>query len=51
MDEMRTQVESLIHKIRPYLQRDGGDIEIVNIEDVSSMLRCWVNVMVVSRLM
>lgn len=33
MDEMRNQVELLIHKIRPYLQRDGGDIEIVNIED------------------
>lgn len=33
MEETRKQVEYLIHKVRPYLQRDGGDIEIVNIED------------------
>lgn len=31
--EQRTQVESLIKKIRPYIQRDGGDIEVVDIED------------------
>ncbi len=33
MDETRAQVESLITKVRPYLQRDGGDIEILNVED------------------
>jgi Fe-S cluster biogenesis protein NfuA len=33
MDETREQVMSLIEKIRPYLIRDGGDIEVVNIED------------------
>ncbi len=33
MDETRAQVESLITKVRPYLQRDGGDIEIINVED------------------
>lgn len=33
MSDIKTQVESLIHKVRPYLQRDGGDIEIINIED------------------
>ncbi|MBE0700996.1 MAG: NifU family protein [Acholeplasmataceae bacterium] len=33
MDETTKQVHDLIHKVRPYLQRDGGDIEIVNVED------------------
>ncbi len=31
--EQRQQVEALIKKIRPYIQRDGGDIEVDNIED------------------
>jgi Fe-S cluster biogenesis protein NfuA len=30
---METQVNTLITKVRPYLQRDGGDIEIISIED------------------
>lgn len=30
---MVTQVNTLITKVRPYLQRDGGDIEIISIED------------------
>ncbi len=36
MSEQKTmaeQVDILIDKVRPYLQRDGGDIEVVNIED------------------
>ncbi len=33
MSETRAQVESLITKVRPYLQRDGGDIEVVSVED------------------
>ena len=33
MDETKKQVLSLIDKVRPYLQRDGGDIEIINVED------------------
>lgn len=33
MDEMKKQVMELIEKVRPYLLRDGGDIEVVNIED------------------
>ncbi|MFA5471104.1 MAG: NifU family protein [Acholeplasmataceae bacterium] len=33
MDETTKQVHDLIHKVRPYLQRDGGDIEIINVED------------------
>ena len=31
--EMVSQVNTLIKKVRPYLQRDGGDIEIMSIED------------------
>jgi len=31
--EMVSQVNTLITKVRPYLQRDGGDIEIMSIED------------------
>jgi len=30
---MRNKVEEVLGKIRPYLQRDGGDVELV---DVSS---------------
>ncbi|MFP4177233.1 MAG: NifU family protein [Acholeplasmataceae bacterium] len=33
MDETKEQVMELIERVRPYLQRDGGDIEVVNIED------------------
>jgi Fe-S cluster biogenesis protein NfuA len=30
---MTEQVNALIKRVRPYLQRDGGDIEIIRIED------------------
>ena len=30
---MVTQVNTLITKVRPYLQRVGGDIEIISIDD------------------
>ena len=30
---MRDKVEKAIEKIRPFLQRDGGDIELVEITD------------------
>lgn len=30
---MKEQVEKIIQKIRPQLQNDGGDIELVDIED------------------
>jgi Fe-S cluster biogenesis protein NfuA len=33
MDEIKKQVLELIDKVRPYLQRDGGDIEVLNVED------------------
>ncbi|MBP8625150.1 MAG: NifU family protein [Syntrophorhabdaceae bacterium] len=30
---MREKVEAAISKIRPFLQRDGGDIELVDVVD------------------
>jgi Fe-S cluster biogenesis protein NfuA len=30
---MREQVEQALDKIRPALQRDGGDIELVDVEE------------------
>ncbi|MFA5474094.1 MAG: NifU family protein [Acholeplasmataceae bacterium] len=33
MDATTKQVYDLIDRVRPYLVRDGGDIEIVNVED------------------
>lgn len=31
--ETENKVKTIINKIRPYLQRDGGDCEYVNIEN------------------
>ena len=33
METMETQVKNVIEKIRPYIQRDGGDVEFVSLED------------------
>lgn len=33
MNDTKQQVLNLITKVRPYLQRDGGDIEVLNVED------------------
>lgn len=30
---MEEQVKSLLERIRPYLNRDGGDIEFIKVED------------------
>ena len=30
---MREKVEEAINKIRPFLQRDGGDIELVDVSE------------------
>ena len=29
----KEQIKNVIHKLRPYLQRDGGDIEYVDFKD------------------
>ena len=36
---MREQVEKSLQKIRPMLQADGGDVELVDIEDGIVKLR------------
>lgn len=33
VEVMTEQVGQIIKRVRPYIQRDGGDIELVNIED------------------
>lgn len=32
-EELTAKVESALAEIRPYLQNDGGDIELVSVED------------------
>ena len=32
-EELREEVNNALDKIRPYLQNDGGDITLVDIED------------------
>ncbi|MDD2493209.1 MAG: NifU family protein, partial [Bacilli bacterium] len=31
--EIENKVKTILDKIRPYLQRDGGDVEFVKVED------------------
>ena len=33
MENIEAQIKNVIHKLRPYLQRDGGDIEYVDFKD------------------
>ncbi len=35
----REQVKSVIERVRPYLQRDGGDIELVDVTDNLARVR------------
>ncbi|MDF2947756.1 MAG: hypothetical protein K0S51_2435 [Bacillales bacterium] len=37
--EMQEQVQEVLDKLRPFLQRDGGDVELVDIEDGIVKLR------------
>jgi Fe-S cluster biogenesis protein NfuA len=30
---MREKVEEMLEKVRPFLQRDGGDVELVDVEE------------------
>ncbi|MEQ6377137.1 NifU family protein [Bacillaceae bacterium S4-13-58] len=36
---MQTQVQDVINKLRPFLLRDGGDVELVDVEDGIVRLR------------
>lgn len=33
MEEKIEEIKKVINKIRPYIQRDGGDVEFVSFED------------------
>lgn len=33
MENIEEQIKNVIYKLRPYLQRDGGDIEYVDFKD------------------
>jgi len=33
MENMEEQIKNVINKLRPYLQRDGGDIEFVEFKE------------------
>lgn len=35
MEITLAQIEEVLKRIRPYLQQDGGDVEVVNIKDES----------------
>jgi Fe-S cluster biogenesis protein NfuA len=36
---MKTEVEKVIEEIRPYLQADGGDIELAGIDEEKGVVR------------
>ncbi|MFD2117719.1 NifU family protein [Paenibacillus yanchengensis] len=38
-DTMYDEVLDVLDKLRPFLQRDGGDVELVNVEDGIVKLR------------
>lgn len=37
--EIYAQVEDILNKLRPYIHRDGGDVELVDIEEGVVKLR------------
>jgi Fe-S cluster biogenesis protein NfuA len=39
MDEMKEEVESVLETLRPQLMQDGGNVELVDIEDGIVKLR------------
>lgn len=32
-EEIRTQIENVLDKVRPFLNRDGGDVELIGFKD------------------
>ncbi|HRP02388.1 MAG TPA: NifU family protein [Candidatus Kapabacteria bacterium] len=38
IDDIQERVESVLNKVRPYLQEDGGDVEFVHFEEATSTL-------------
>ena len=38
-DDFETKLKAVLEKVRPFLQQDGGDIELVAIEDKNALVR------------
>ncbi len=36
---MREKVEAALEKVRPMLQRDGGDVELVELDEASGVVK------------
>lgn len=36
---MQEQVQEVLNKLRPYLLRDGGDVELIDVDDGIVLLR------------
>ena len=36
---MKERVSEVIDKVRPYLQRDGGDVELVDVDDDKGIVK------------
>jgi len=36
---MKEKVEAALAKVRPFLQRDGGDVELVSVEDKTGLVK------------
>lgn len=39
---MYDEVLEVLDKLRPFLQRDGGDVELIDVEDGIVKLKLWV---------
>ncbi len=46
MEEKIKEINKVLNKIRPYIQRDGGDI-VFPMKTVLSALKCWAPVAIV----
>ncbi|ABO50793.1 nitrogen-fixing NifU domain protein [Desulforamulus reducens MI-1] len=36
---MRERVQEALEKVRPFLQRDGGDVELVGVDETSGIVK------------
>jgi Fe-S cluster biogenesis protein NfuA len=39
VDDIETQIEHVLDKVRPFLQRDGGDVEFIGFKDGTVYVR------------
>jgi len=36
---LKEKVQEVLNKVRPFLQRDGGDVELVDVDDASGLVK------------